>query len=513
MRQPSRLLAKVFKKTSHQRRPLAKVTLTCVALTCALISISSKSEITESLPLLGDPVSAIVSPSDEIVLGRAYLRALRNQMPMIQDPPLNDYIRNLTMKIVASSDSEIPPIRTAMINSSAINAFAVPGGILGLNAGLFLYATTEGELAAVLAHELAHLSQRHYARGIEHREKTKWATYTGLLASLALLATSDSSTGIASILATQAVTIDANLQFSRQNEREADRVGMETLFNAGFDPRAMPGFFGRLLQSKQFSGTEDYEFLNTHPVTQSRISDSQARADQLTSQLSIMEQSRLFYYMQARIAAAYASTPQEAVAQFKSKLKKNKNHKAYRYGLARAYLRNQQFDKALNTIQNKGKLQYKDMRLDNSTALEFGLVEIEIYLEKEEFDLAYSKISALMQKYPNQISLRYYRAKSTLGLQRDVEAITLLNDLLRSDAENLLYLESLLIANRRQFNQTATLQTQARISFARGRYGKARKHYQQALMTINDNLPLQAKIEHELQRITQLELKLRQFSR
>ncbi len=221
----------------------------------------------DDLPMLGDPVSAIISPEDEILLGHAYLRSLRNQMPMILDPSLNSYIEDLTTRLASASESELPPLTLTMINSSAINAFAVPGGVLGINAGLFLYATTEGELAAVIAHELAHLSQRHYARGIEYREKTRWATYAGLLASLALLATSDSSSGIASILATQAATIDANLQFSRQNEQEADRVGMESLYAAGFDPRAMPGFFNRLLQSKQFSGTEDYEFFITSGTT------------------------------------------------------------------------------------------------------------------------------------------------------------------------------------------------------------------------------------------------------
>lgn len=468
---------------------------------------------TDVLPLMGDPVSAIFSPADEIVLGRAYLRALRNQMPIIKDPPLNNYVRELTTRIVAASDSELPPIRLAIINSGTINAFAVPGGILGINAGLFLYTTTEAELAAVLAHELAHLSQRHYARGIEHRDKTKWATYTGLLASLALMATSDSSSGIASILATQAFTIDANLQFSRQNEREADRVGMESLFNAGFDPRAMPAFFGRLLQSKQFSGTEDYEFLNTHPVTKTRISDSQARADQLSQQFPQMYNSSQFQFMQARITAAYAATPQEAVAQFRNKLKSKPSNMSYRYGLARAYLRNQQLDLALDTIRNQGSYTSPNLKLDNTTALEFGIVEIEIYLEQENFQLARQKIINLQQKYPNHIPLRYYLAEAELGLDNDVEARIILDNLLRTDEENLLYLENLLISHRNQFNQIDAYITQARISFAKGHYDKAKQHYSQALAIIDrDNLPLQSKMEHEIRKIQRLEQRLRQFS-
>jgi len=502
-------------KNSSKKFKLTSISLTVMAglLLGLVLPQAGHSDTAESLPLMGDPVSAIISPADEIILGRAYLRALRSQMPIILDPALNNYVEQLITRIIAASEGELPPVQLAMFNSSAINAFAVPGGILGINAGLLLYTTTEAELAAVLAHELAHLSQRHYARGIEHREKTKWATYAGLLASVALLATTDSSTGIASILATQAATIDANLQFSRQNEREADRVGMESLYNAQFDPRAMPAFFSRLLASKQFSGTNEYEFLNTHPVTQSRISDSQARADQLTTQIMPLQQSTLFQFMQARIKAAYASTPQEAISQYRTKLKNKKHNLINRYGLARAYIRNQQFEKALDTILNQGKYTADSLQLDAQTELQFGLVEIEIYLEQEEFTAAKTVIERLQDKYPSSEPLEYYRAKSHLGLQQDQHAADILNDLLRNDPENLLYLRNLLTAERNLYDQTKTLLTQARISFAHGQYSQAKQHYRQALDSVSaNNLSLQAKIKQEIIDINTLERRLQKFS-
>tara|TARA_B100000676_G_C18080907_1_gene851102 strand:- start:1145 stop:2701 length:1557 start_codon:yes stop_codon:yes gene_type:complete len=502
--------------TKRSRRLNLTTLCCCVLGSIGLLSSSASHALDysndDALPLLGDPVSAIVSPEDEIVLGRAYQRALRNQMPIILDPTLNNYLRDLIRRIVAASNGELPPIHLSLINSSAINAFAVPGGILGVNAGLFLYSTTEAELAAVFAHELAHLSQRHYARGIEHREKTKWATYTGILASLALLATSDSSTGIASILATQAVTLDAHLQFSRQNEREADRVGMESLYTAGFDPRAMPAFFGRLLQSKQFSGTEDYEFLNTHPVTKSRISDSQARADQLSQQITPMRLSEVFQFMQARIGAAYASTPQEAVAQYTTKLKSKPNNPIYRYGLARAYIRNQEFDDAIAIVREADF--YTNPKSEELTQyLEFALVEIEALIEKQDFSTAEKRITALFEVFPNHIPLQYYQAKTALGLGHYSQATMVLNRLLDKDDENLLYLEQLLISYRDQYDQLNTLVTQARISFARGAYGKASEHYRQALrLTDSSNLPLQAKLQQKLREIALLQQKLKEFS-
>jgi len=141
----------------------------------SLMLLQTPIAMAEELPKLGDAASAVVSPEQEYKIGRAWLRQLRAQAPIIQDPMINDYLFNLVYKLASYSDITNPRLETVVLDSSEINAFAVPGGIIGLNGGLLLSAQTEDELAAVIAHELAHLSQRHFAREVERSRNTSWA--------------------------------------------------------------------------------------------------------------------------------------------------------------------------------------------------------------------------------------------------------------------------------------------------------------------------------------------------
>ncbi|HAG96723.1 MAG TPA: peptidase M48, partial [Gammaproteobacteria bacterium] len=156
------------------------------------------------LPDLGDASSAIVSPDQEYRLGRAWLRQLRAQVPLIHDPLIYDYLYNLVYRLASASDIERPDIALVVINNAAINAFAVPGGVMGLNGGLLLNARTEDEVGGVIAHELAHLSQRHFARGVERSQQNSWAGLAALLASIAIAATAGGEAGMAALATTQA---------------------------------------------------------------------------------------------------------------------------------------------------------------------------------------------------------------------------------------------------------------------------------------------------------------------
>ncbi|PIE41909.1 MAG: peptidase M48 [Gammaproteobacteria bacterium] len=302
------------------------------------------------LPTLGDYTSGIVSPDQEYRLGRAWLRQLRAQAPTIEDPLIYDYLTHMLYLLASNSDLENPNLVLAVINSPQINAFAVPGGVIGLNAGLLMHAQSEDELAAVIAHELAHLSQRHFARGQEYNQRTQWVTAAAILASVVLMATAGSDAGMAALATTQATAIDQQLRFSRNNEREADRIGMQTLVRAGFNPQAMPGFFERLLKNSRYAGTIPPEFLLTHPVTQSRISDSKNRAD--TYPLKNNTQSLEFELMRIRTSVAYTREDTSAISELETNLKENKtaNKEVTRYGLAYAYFRANRYDDALTTL-------------------------------------------------------------------------------------------------------------------------------------------------------------------
>lgn len=246
------------------------------------------------LPELGDATSGVVSPQQEYKLGRVWLRQLRAQAPIYQDPLAQQYIENLIFRLIPNSEVKNTDFEFVVIDQPELNAFAVPGGIIGVNLGLFLHANDEDELAAVMAHELAHLSQRHFARQIEAAEKQTPLTMASLLASILLIASSNPDAGIAGLVSTQAAGIQSQLAYSREWEREADRVGIKTLAQTGYDPKAMTTMFRQMLQANRYSQRPP-EFLLTHPVTESRVADAAGRAESypLQSRTSSFEFSTL----------------------------------------------------------------------------------------------------------------------------------------------------------------------------------------------------------------------------
>ena len=168
----------------------------------------------QNLPSLGDPMSALVSSAQERKLGQEFLRALRNQAPILDDPIIQDYLEHLTYKLVSNSQLDDRRLDLIIIDSPTLNAFAVPGGIIGIHDGLFKYAETEQELAAILAHEIAHLSQRHYARGIEAQQKSSMLTMAGVLTSFIVMTTVGGEAGTALLSTVQGVSASDQLRHS-----------------------------------------------------------------------------------------------------------------------------------------------------------------------------------------------------------------------------------------------------------------------------------------------------------
>lgn len=185
------------------------------------------------LPSLGDSSSGIVSPEQEHQLGRAWLSLLRAQVPQLSDPQLKDFVERSVYKLAESSQLQDRRLEFVLLDSPQLNAFAAPGGIIGVNGGLFLHAQTEAEYASVLAHELAHLSQRHFARGLEEQKRMQLPLMAAMLAGVVAAAAGAGDAGIAAIVSTQAAAIQAQRRFSRQNEQEADRIGIVNLERAG----------------------------------------------------------------------------------------------------------------------------------------------------------------------------------------------------------------------------------------------------------------------------------------
>ncbi|WP_193222164.1 M48 family metalloprotease [Alkalilimnicola sp. S0819] len=288
------------------------------------------------LPEMGDPASLALSESEERALGDAIMEELRRKLPMEQDPQISGYLSDLGRRLASRVYTE-QELRFFVVDDPAINAFALPGGYIGINTGLILNAGSESELASVVAHEIAHVSQRHIARRIAAAENSTWRT-AALLTAAILIGSQSPQAGSAAAMAGVAGSIQQQLNYSRQHEQEADRVGMRILADAGLDPRGMPRFFERLLQQSRYQDRPP-EYLSTHPVTESRVSDTRARADS-QPRGDIFENDD-FQLMRARLAALKAQRGQRAAREFRARLAEAEGLRAHalRYGLALLLIR------------------------------------------------------------------------------------------------------------------------------------------------------------------------------
>jgi len=210
----------------------------CLVLCCTLLVspfiLGQASEI--ELPDLGDASSAVISQQQEYELGQHILKIYRAQMPTSDDPFVYAYLENLVKDLIVHSELQERTFDLLVIENSNLNAFAAPGRIIGVNTGTFLYCETEDQLASIIAHELAHLSQRHIARQMQEQQKSTWPTMAGILAGIVLAATGNADAGMAAISATQAAALGSRLNYSRSYEQEADRIGFDTMVKAGRDP-------------------------------------------------------------------------------------------------------------------------------------------------------------------------------------------------------------------------------------------------------------------------------------
>lgn len=402
----------------------ALLTLACLLATPAIAS---------DLPALGDASSSIVSPEQEHQLGRAWLNVLRGQVRSLPDPLLMDFVERSVYRLAETSQLEDRRLAFVLLDSPQLNAFAAPGGVIGVNGGLFLQAQSEGEYASVLAHELAHLSQRHFARGLEEQRRMQVPLMAALLAGVVAAAAGAGDAGIAAIASTQAAAIQAQRRFSRQNEQEADRIGLLNLQRAGYDPRAMPSMFERLMRQYRYTRVPP-EFLLTHPVSESRVADTRNRAEQFSGEGR--NDSLLYQLMRARVQLHYENTPGLAAKRFRAQLDENPRLDAARYGLALAQLRAGQHGEARQTLQPL---------LDGSPDdVVYNLARIEVDIAAERLDEAAQRLQRLLLLYPSSYPLRQQRAGLLLKQQRPQEAERVLDALLdeRPGDSELWYLQA-----------------------------------------------------------------------
>ena len=445
------------------------------------------------LPLLGDHTSSIVAPEKEKELGQSWLRALRAQAPLLNDPFVLNYLQAITHRLASKSDLTNQQLDLVIVDSPAINAFAVPGGIIGANAGLFLHAQTEGELSGVLAHELAHLSQRHFARTIEEAKKNQWIHGAAILASVLLIATSNSESGYAALATTQAAAVQSQLRYSRRNEQEADRIAIGTLVNANIDPTSIGSFFQRMQKAYQYSGQKPPEYLLTHPVTESRVSEAKDRAAQYKSRY--YPEGSDFYLIKARIETQYTRDLQNAITRHYTQLETSPTLQQLmtRYRLVMLLNKAQRFKEAETELLKLSHMFPNNLLLQISQA--------ELKMAAKDNGAAIQILTPLNKIYPDHYVITLLYCQALLYQKNGTQALPLLEHIKAFYPNSPDIWDLLVQAYGYNGDIISVHLARAEQLYLKGASDKAIEQLQFARALVDHDFPLQAKIETRIQQI------------
>ena len=369
------------------------------------------------LPDIGDSSGSVITPTQEQELGQAFFRNLHTQLKINQDPEIEQFIQSLGGRLAAHSDNPGQPFYFFVVLESAINAFAGPGGYIGVNSGLVTVTESESELASVLSHEIAHVTQRHLTRAFESASRMSLPMAAAMLAAI-LIGTQSAQLGQAALIAAQAGSMQQRIDFTRSDEQEADRVGMHILSRTNFDPRGMPAFFERLQRASRYYGDGPPEFLRTHPVTVSRIADSRGRAEkypfrQYTDSLG-------YLLFKAKLRVMTAKRPIDAVNHFRATLDQGTavQKAASQYGFGLALLAASRLDQAQAVFQDLAGHRPEQPQFVNALAkskLEAGRTREALALYSEAMDY-FPDNRAIMLDYTKALlkTKHYDRARSLL---------------------------------------------------------------------------------------------------
>ena len=392
-----------FTRCSRPYGLLAKLLL--VLASTVLISGSPR-VLADDLPDLGESARAELSPELERKVGESIMNEIRLREPnYIDDPEIDDYLNRLGGRLVEASANPTGDFHFFAIRDNTVNAFAMFGGFIGMNTGTILTAQSESELAGVLAHEIGHVTQNHLARQIA---KGKQNTIPSMIAMAVgiLAARSNADIALATITSAQAGVVQAQLAYTRDYEREADRVGYQTLEKAGFDVRSMGDFFERLQKAGRLYENNAPVYLRSHPLTLERISDMQNRAQlapyrQVVSDLD-------FFLVRAKLRAQ-AGAPRDAIKEFELQLRDKKyvSQAAVRYGLAVAHLRDKDAKAAQHEMDAISALKVSSPMISGLAA--------DIRLASSDMPGAQTIYRDALQRFPQSRSLIYGYAESLLN--------------------------------------------------------------------------------------------------
>ena len=371
-----------------------------------------------NLPSLGDRVSGVISLEQEKILGQGFLEQVYAQAPLINDPIIQEYTELLIYRLSETSQVKDRQFTIILIDEKSLNAFAAPGGVIGVNGGLFLNAGNEAQLASVLGHELAHLSQRHFARNILRGKDTNLASSLIMVSAIALAIVSNNPSAF---IAGPAALAQQQLRYSRIFEREADRYGFNNLIAAGYDPRGMGEMFENMAKTRKLAGDNPPEFLLTHPVTSSRISDAFNAAERI--EFSGGKRNTInFEFIKGRLKARYFSSSPQATARYFKNLYLENPTNENKYAYISSLKLNNEADLALNLIDEMLQIFPKNLILN--------ITKSEILLSDQRIDAAHKNINKVLNISPKNYPASIVKSKILSAQKETIKAEEILRELL-----------------------------------------------------------------------------------
>lgn len=318
-----------------------------IAYLFLIASLVVSPALADGLPELGDVSATVLSPLQEQRIAEQIMRDVMTSNDVISDPEVTGYVQHLGYRLAANGPDQRQSFRFFVVRDNTINAFAMPGGVIGVHSGLIIAANNESEVAGVIAHEIGHVVQHHMARMLAQQKQDSIINMATLALAI-LAARSNTQLGTGAMTAASAGALQKQLDYTREHEREADRVGLQILDSAGFDTRAMPAFFETLQKNTRFEGSAP-SFLRTHPLTSERIADIRSRVEQMPYRQ--VQDSVEFQYVRAKLMSDLGS-PSYAVDFFRGNLRERKysNEAAQHYGLALALMRKSDYAGAAEQV-------------------------------------------------------------------------------------------------------------------------------------------------------------------
>jgi predicted Zn-dependent protease len=402
------------RNSRRRRAPFCRLALLLVLIVSASPCVSAV-----ELPQMGDTSGAIISPEEERQLGEAFMREVRRQLTVIDDPQVTEYIQSLGYRLASQSDHLDHEFTFFIVDNPSINAFAAPGGFIGIHTGLIFASKSESELASVVAHEIAHVTQRHLPRAFEQASNLNVPATAALIAAV-ILGHGNANLGEAALATTLAAQQQSQINFTRANEQEADRLGIHLVARADLDPRGMPTFFEKLQQTYRFYENNLPEFLSTHPVTESRISDSRSRAETYPERTPDYRSN--FYLVRAKLRTLVSQSAIASLDYFEGQVKTGEpaTRDADKYGYALALAENGRFAEAHRQLD--------DLLASAPERTAYLLASARVYFKQERFDKSLSILSDALKIYPNDHALTMAYAESLIQAGRAEQALNVLRE-------------------------------------------------------------------------------------